>query len=425
MLLPLIAVVAETSSTAVWAPTSVRDLHREYNHIFKFGNRNAASHLWSTFLFDRASHMTASTLEMMFSGFCAVSGSPTRPSDYTRYRLTLPVVGGGTASGYMYYCCWPCVCDTQDFIRVDTKNVTLAGGESRQYHWAVVGNPCDDPSKLHAPFVQPFHGRGETTLAREAAEVRCDAEGRLIGATLSDHGYPIISMFFDVRAHAIAACGLRVSAGALARTPARPSRGALAPPIDHRLARCGDSAPPTRSPKAARAFDPRSQRVPAVCRPPAPRAHAARSRLASQAVMVTEGWTAVDADGGRAAGTGVTDGGAPQPGRVSRTAAGVAFQDEYEYGPMCAQRAAAGYNSGMGEIFRKVAAISPVRLTTRVAGAAELPAPAAAEPHSSTTTAAAQATRVPAPAEAETVVYRVDANTAAAASQGASAGASF
>ena len=36
--------------------------------------------------------------------------------------------------------------------------------------------------------------------------------------------------------------------------------------------------------------------------------------------------------------------------------------DEYEYGPMCDDRAAKGYNSGMGEIFRKVAGISPVKL---------------------------------------------------------------
>ena len=38
--------------------------------------------------------------------------------------------------GFMYYCCWPCVCDTNDFIRVDTRNVTTAEG-TRQYHFAV------------------------------------------------------------------------------------------------------------------------------------------------------------------------------------------------------------------------------------------------------------------------------------------------
>ena len=29
-------------------------IHREYGNIFKYGNRNAASHLWSSFLLDRA-----------------------------------------------------------------------------------------------------------------------------------------------------------------------------------------------------------------------------------------------------------------------------------------------------------------------------------------------------------------------------------
>ena len=178
--------------------------------------------------------------------------------------------GGASSLAAADYCCWPCVCDTQDFIRVDTRNVTLAGGETRRYHFAVVGNPCDDASRLHAPFVQPFYGRGETTLAREAPEVRCDADGRLIGATLSDHGLPIIAMFFDATEHA--------------------------------------------------------------------------------------------AGGGEQLGAVQASGRAPQPGRISSTEAGVKYQDEFEYGPMCAQRAAQGYNSGMGEIFRKVASISPIQI---------------------------------------------------------------
>lgn len=141
--------------------------------------------------------MTHEKFTYMFSGFCAVSGSPVQPQDRTRYRLNLDLVAGGKRIGYMYYCCWPCVCDTQDFIRVDTKNITLAGGEVRQYHFAVLGNPCDHPEELTRPFVQPFYGRGETTLKREAPEVRCDANGRLEGAYLSDNGYIIINMFFD------------------------------------------------------------------------------------------------------------------------------------------------------------------------------------------------------------------------------------
>merc|ERR1740133_794071 len=227
-----------------WSGTTVQDLHREYSNIFKFGNRNAASHLWSTFLLERSEQLTAARLELMFSGFCAVSGLTVRPNDYNRYGLSLPNVGGGPPrQGYLHYCCWPCVCDTQDFIRVDTKTVQTRDGP-RLFHFAVLGNPCDHEEKLQEPFTQPF-GQRRTTLSREAAEVRCGPDGELLGATLSDHGFVIISMFFDLE-------------------------------------------------------------------------------------QLAEG--------------------------------GVLLQDESEYGPMCMDRAANGYNSGMGEIFRKVAAISPIAI---------------------------------------------------------------
>lgn len=81
-----------------WSGSQVTDLHREYQNIFLHGNRNAASHLWSTFLLDRSAGMSRETLELMFSGFCAVSGSPIRPNDYNRYLPRLPL-GGGRA-GY-------------------------------------------------------------------------------------------------------------------------------------------------------------------------------------------------------------------------------------------------------------------------------------------------------------------------------------
>merc|ERR1711907_208910 len=146
-------------------------------------------------------------------------------------------------------------------------NVSLAGGVSREYHVAVLGNPCEHPEALTKPFTQPFDWGGPTTLAETAAEVRCDSEGRLIGATLSKHGYPIYSLFFnaeDIPAHAEAA---------------------VAPASGQKT---------------------------------------------------------------------------PTPGRMSHDASGVAYQDEFEFKEMCEDRARNGYNSGMGEIFRKVAEISPV-----------------------------------------------------------------
>ena len=120
----------------------------------------------------------------------------------------------------------------------------------------------------------------------------------------------------------------------------------------------------------------------------------------SQAEVLADGWTSVHADGSRAVEPRGWKG--PQPGRLSTSASGVAFQDEYEYGTMCADRAKNGFNSGMGEIFRKVASISPVQTA---------PAPAAA---------AAEATALPAPSTAsstattsdELAAYEVSASAA-------------
>lgn len=258
-----------------WAGETVRDLHREYPNIFKHGNRNAASHRWATFLLDRSTSMDGEKLSRMFSGFCAVSGSPITPSDYNRYGLELDSVTGERVKGFLHYCCWPCVCDTQDFIKVDTKTISLRGGETRQFYFAVIGNPCDNPAALHKPFVQPFDGRS-TTLARDAAEVRCREDGSLEGATLSDHGYPIINMFFDAEVVVVAGDEENNGSAAAAMVAVRPSGS-----------------------------------------------------------------------------------GKPQPGRMT-TERGKSFQSEYEYKGMCKSRAEAGYNSGMGEIFRRVAMISPI-----------------------------------------------------------------
>ena len=242
---------------------SVRVLHREYYNIFRYGNRNAASHLWASFLLERAPQMSLERLLHFFTGFCAVSGSPVQPGDYTRYLMTLPLVSGGTATGFMYYCCWPCVCDTHDYIRVDTHTVTTSDGESHTLYFAVIGDPCRNSSRV---------GDG-IPLLPEAPEVRC-ADGKLAGATYSDRGNVIIQAF--------------------------PLLGSA----DH-------------------AIRPESS-----------------YRGLSEAALGS-----------------VT----PTPGRISVDASsGVRYQNEHEFGPLCVQRAAAGFNSGMGEIFRKVAGMMPV-----------------------------------------------------------------
>ena len=236
-----------------WRATTVRELHAEYANIFRHGNRNAASHLWSSFLLDRARFLTTKEFLHLASGYCAISGSPVHPSASTRYRMSLERVdGSGKVAGSMYYCCWPCVCDTNDFIRVDTKTVATSDQGARAFNVSVIGDPCLKPGMLNMPFLQPFDKR-TTTIAAEAREVRCGKQG-LEGASYSDHGYVVIGLYF---------------------------------------------AP------------------------------------------------------GRA-----------QPG---------SSQDGASFRGMCDDRAAAGYNSGMGEIFRQVAAISPVEIAAQLVAPSSLP----------------------------------------------------
>lgn len=166
--------------------------------------------------------------------YCAVSGSPVRPSEYNRYGLLLdaatdaavdplsPLSVDGELSlsscssqgqkvfGFMHYCCWPCVCDTLDYIKADTKTLTFMGGEQRTFHFAVIGDPCKGPgihmeSDLLSYEVPDSFGyrRGATsTVGTTAPEIHCEraddsADMHLQGATMSDHGHPIIAMLFD------------------------------------------------------------------------------------------------------------------------------------------------------------------------------------------------------------------------------------
>ena len=122
----------------------------EYSRVFPGGNRNAASHRWSKFLIERSVQIDLAEFVEMFQGFCAISGSPIRSgrADGTRYAMTLDTVSGTTRTGYLHFCCWPCVCDTQDFVRVDTRSVRLLDGTVKQFWWLVIGNPCLDKSRI-------------------------------------------------------------------------------------------------------------------------------------------------------------------------------------------------------------------------------------------------------------------------------------
>eukprot|EP00438_Fugacium_kawagutii_P014648 Skav218865 [mRNA] locus=scaffold2417:218140:227055:+ [translate_table: standard] len=122
-----------------------------YEYIFKTGNRNAASHLWSSYILDRARELEPEKLELLFRGFCPVSGSPLPDDPHTRFYSTLPSVSGGSMSGITHHCCWPCICDTQSAVKTDTKRIQTAEGP-RLYTFLVIGDPCAKPGKLDEAF---------------------------------------------------------------------------------------------------------------------------------------------------------------------------------------------------------------------------------------------------------------------------------
>ena len=138
---PLHDAVLGASANVLPTGGQLRALHDAYGDVFRSGNRNAAAHLWVSHVLDKSPDATEDHTEATLAGFCAVSGSPVRPSPYNRYGLTLPRAGDGVlVYGHMHYCCWPCVCDIQDFALVDSAVVDTAEGP-RNMTFAVIGDP--------------------------------------------------------------------------------------------------------------------------------------------------------------------------------------------------------------------------------------------------------------------------------------------
>lgn len=183
--------------TAPWAASqslnTIEDLTSKYETIFPSGNRNAASHLWASFILARAGQLSKATVETLFRGFCPVSGSPLPDVPHTRYHSTLHRTDGSAVEGITHHCCWPCICDLQEMVRVDTATVATAEGD-QQYDFLVIGDPCKHAEGLDQTFTDPFTDT-EVSLHHEAPEVHCK-DGKLEGAMLSDSGYPIIGMYF-------------------------------------------------------------------------------------------------------------------------------------------------------------------------------------------------------------------------------------
>jgi len=78
---------------------------------------------------------------------------------------------------------------------VDTKTVRTADGE-RQYHFAVIGNPCGHSEAFTQQYTDVFSG-ATVTLAQVAPDASC-VGGVLERSMLSDHGHVIIGMFYEL-----------------------------------------------------------------------------------------------------------------------------------------------------------------------------------------------------------------------------------
>ena len=73
-------VCVREQALVMWGGRTVEALHDEYYSIFpKTNNRNAASHLWATFVLRRGIQLKPSEMREIMKGFCSVSGSPISP----------------------------------------------------------------------------------------------------------------------------------------------------------------------------------------------------------------------------------------------------------------------------------------------------------------------------------------------------------
>jgi hypothetical protein len=124
--------------------------------------------------------MTAEKLRFFFTSFCPVSGSPLSGQPQGWHYEALRRIDGSTTDGWIYHCCWPCVCDSQDWLRVDTKTIQTLNG-SEQFDFLVIGNPCTNP----------------TAIPAQAPDVNCSSDGHLEQATLSDHNHIIVGMIHE------------------------------------------------------------------------------------------------------------------------------------------------------------------------------------------------------------------------------------
>ena len=140
MYVPLVTIIFLGSACNAF---TVSQLHGKYNEIFsRAHNRNAASHLWASYILNRSSNLTESEIYNLFGGFCPISGSPVYPSSRNLWqgvRVNSSISRDGFTTGNIHVCCWPCVCDLQALVKSDTLTINTNDG-TKQFTTLVIGN---------------------------------------------------------------------------------------------------------------------------------------------------------------------------------------------------------------------------------------------------------------------------------------------
>ena len=78
--------------------------------MFSTRRKNCFSLARRTYVIEQSHRFTSDVVEMLFSGFCPVSGSPVFPGPNKRYAVALRDKDGRKYSGLAYLCCMPCSC---------------------------------------------------------------------------------------------------------------------------------------------------------------------------------------------------------------------------------------------------------------------------------------------------------------------------
>ena len=157
--LVFILIVLFNSNISISSDILLKDDHYYYeklkenwDDIFPDGNRNAAGSKFFKYLIDQ----DLSYVDFMEFNkrYCPVSGSLIRP-DLEPSFIALSEKGSNFKTcGDVYFCCWPCACDSMKYAQT-MKISHLFQGIEREFVAMVINNPCKKnnfPSEVNREY---------------------------------------------------------------------------------------------------------------------------------------------------------------------------------------------------------------------------------------------------------------------------------